>query len=134
MVFNVARISVQAGKAKGRRAQQAVVAKVLDTFSALTEDDVRSCPMGSNGSDVILSTAAKAAFPYEVEVKARAAGFSLIYDAMDQAASQGNLTPLVVIKQDRRKPLVVLDMDAFFALIKPAPSAAGVPALPSPPS
>lgn len=110
------RISTSAAKAKGRKLQQAVRDAILAKYPALTHDDVRSTPMGSNGEDIQLSTAAKATFPFSVEAKARAK-IALVYDALEQASSQNDLTPLAVIKADRRKPLVVIDMEAFFKLL-----------------
>lgn len=109
-------ISTSAAKAKGRKLQQKVRDAVLAKYPDLTEDDVRSCPMGSNGEDVQLSTAAKASFPFSVECKARAK-IALVYDALDQARSQNDLTPVAVIKADRKEPLVVLTLDAFMALL-----------------
>jgi hypothetical protein len=54
-------ISTASAKSKGRKLQQTVRDAVLAQYPDLTEDDVRSCPMGSNGEDIQLSTAAKAA-------------------------------------------------------------------------
>lgn len=110
-------IKTSSAKAKGRNLQKRVRDAVLAQYPALTEDDVRSCPMGSNGEDIQLSSAAKAAFPYSIECKARAK-IALVYDALDQARSQNDLTPVAVIKADRKEPLVVLSLDAFMALLK----------------
>lgn len=113
----MARISVQSAKAKGRNLQKSVVQGILDHFPTLTSDDVRSCSMGSNGADVIMSSAAKAAVPYEIEAKARANGFTPLYDALKQAGGHGSLTPVAVVKQDRQQPLVVMTLDAWLSLI-----------------
>lgn len=110
-------ISTSSAKAKGRNLQKTVRDAVLAQYPDLTEDDVRSCPMGSNGEDIQLSTAAKAAFPFSVECKARAK-IALVYDALAQAQSQNDLTPVAVIKADRKKPLVVLSLNDFMALLK----------------
>lgn len=110
-------ISTSSAKAKGRRLQQKVRDAILAKYPDLTEDDVRSTPMGCNGEDIQLSTAAKAAFPYSVECKARKA-IALIYDALDQASGQNDLTPIAVVKADRKDPLVVMTLDAFMDLLK----------------
>jgi hypothetical protein len=110
-------IKTSSAKAKGRNLQKKVRDAILAQYPDLTEDDVRSCPMGSNGEDIQLSTAAKAAFPYSVECKARAK-IALVYDALDQARTQNDLTPVAVIKADRKEPLVVLTLDAFMDLLK----------------
>ncbi|MNS16443.1 hypothetical protein D3C86_1365240 [compost metagenome] len=110
-------ISVQARKAKGRKHQQKVARAILDTFDTLSEDDVRSCSMGSNGADILMSSAAKALVPYEIECKARASGYTSLYDDMDQARTHGSLEPVLIVKQDRRKELVVMTMDHWLELI-----------------
>ena len=111
------RITVQSAKAKGAKLQKSVCKGLLDTFPSLTPDDVRSCSMGSNGADVLLSSAAKALIPYDIECKARASGFTALYDALEQADTHGSLEPIAVVKQDRRKPLVVMDFDHFLKLL-----------------
>lgn len=110
-------ISTAAAKAKGRALQKKVRDAVLAAYPTLTEDDVRSCPMGSQGEDIQLSTAAKAAFPFSVECKARAK-IAMVYEALAQARSQNDLTPVAVIKADRKDALVVLSLDDFMKLIK----------------
>lgn len=114
----MARISTSAAKAKGRNLQKAVRDAVLALFPHLTPDDVRSCPMGSNGTDLMLSPAAQASFPYAVECKARAK-VGLVYEALDQAkaSDKNGLTPVAVIKADRKRPLVVIDLDDFMMLL-----------------
>lgn len=105
-------------KAKGRALQQLVRDKVLEAFPTLTDLDVRSTPMGSNGQDLMLSTAAKALFPYGVECK-NVEGFAKVYNSFKQA--EDNLlpgdTPLLVIKSNRKSPLAIMRLDDFMALI-----------------
>lgn len=113
----MARISIAAAKAKGRKLQQWVAEKIYDRYPELERGDVKSCPMGSGGVDVILSPAAKRLHPYSYECKARANGFSALYDALDQAERGDGLTPVMVAKQDRKRPLVVLYADDFFKLV-----------------
>lgn len=110
-------------KAKGRKAQQEVRDAILARFPDLTEDDVRSCPMGSHGSDIQLSAAAKAALPIEIEVKARAAiDNATVYDALRQAATHGDLLPVAIIRPDRRpEPFVALRLGDFLDLMTRIP-------------
>jgi hypothetical protein len=112
-------ISVASAKAKGRKLQQTVRDAIRAAFPALDPIDVQSCPMGSAGDDVILSAAARAVFPYAVECKARAKGFTALYDYLAQADRKDGRTPIAVVKQDRREPLVVLRLDTFIRLVKP---------------
>ncbi|KQS01513.1 hypothetical protein ASG11_17825 [Sphingomonas sp. Leaf357] len=110
-------MKVSSAKAKGRKLQQAVRDTILDAFPDLEPDDCRSCAMGSNGEDIQLSPAAARAFPFSVECKARA-GIALVYDALGQAKTHSKRTPIAVIKADRKRPLVVIDLDDFMKLVK----------------
>lgn len=73
--------------------------------------------MGSQGEDVQMSPAAKKLFPYSVECKARKK-LGLIHDAYAQASAQNKGEPLVVFKQDRYEPLVLISLAHFCELIK----------------
>ena len=112
------RISIQAAKSKGRKLQQWVRDAILKLIPALSLDDVKSCPMGSQGADIMLSSAAQTAFPFDVECKARANGFTPLYDALEQADRKRGLTPIAVVKQDRRDPLVVMRATDWFKLVE----------------
>jgi hypothetical protein len=112
----MARITTASAKAKGRNLQNLVRDKLLELHPALTSDDVRGCPMGSSGADIQLSQAAKALIPFDVECKARAK-IGLVYDALAQAKRDPERTPLAIIKADRKKPLVVIDLDDFMAIL-----------------
>lgn len=109
-------MKTSSAKAKGRRLQQTVRDGLLSRFDELTADDCRSCPMGSQGEDIQLSTAAKALIPYSIECKARAR-VGLVYDALEQAERGDGLQPLAIIKADRKRPLAVIDLEAFLDLI-----------------
>ena len=65
-------ITVQSAKAKARRLQQHVRDCGLAVYRDRSADDVRSCPMGSTGADLLLSPLARRRFPYSVECKAYA--------------------------------------------------------------
>lgn len=75
--------------------------------------------MGENGADVILSSSALKKFPYAIEAKSRRTGFTPVYQAYEQALSHQKThggEPLVVIKQDRQKPLAIIDLQYFIKL------------------
>lgn len=106
-------------KAKGRVFQQLVRDKILSTFPQLEPDDVRSTSMGANGEDVQISPAARKLFPYQIECKSREK--IAVYGMYEQAQQHGKaFEPLVVLKQNRSKPLVVVDLDHFMELVKRA--------------
>jgi len=107
----------QSAKAKGRNLQQWVRDLILESFPALEPDDVRSTSMGAGGEDLLLSPAARRLFPYSVECKN--VEKLNVWNAYDQAAANsGEHEPLLVMKKNRKKPLVVMDAEAFVNLLK----------------
>ncbi len=67
--------------------------------------------MGSGGTDIILTPAAKRVHPYSYEAKAHANGFAKAYAAIDQANRNDGLMPVAVVQHDRAKPLAILHLD-----------------------
>lgn len=111
----------QSAKAKGRKLQQWVRDLILESWSDLEGDDVRSTSMGAGGEDVQLSPAARRHFPYSVECKS--VEKLNVWGAYEQAAANaGKHEPLLVMKKNHKKPLVVLDAEAFMELVKRAES------------
>ena len=74
--------------------------------------------MGAGGEDVIMARGfAREKFPYSIECKNQEK--LNVWSAYDQAESNsGDYEPLVVIKRNRQKPLVVLDAEYFMKLHK----------------
>jgi len=103
----------QSAKAKGRNLQKWLRDLILGIHTELTPDDVRSTSMGVSGVDIQLSSAAKAAIPFGLECKNknRVAVYQWYQQAKDNA---GELTPVLVIKQNHSEPLVVVDAKWFF--------------------
>jgi hypothetical protein len=111
-------IKTQSAKAKARLLQKSVCKYILDRFPDLEPDDCKSTAMGSSGEDVQLSPAARKQIPISVECKARK-GIA-IYDWYEQAGTncKDGLEPVLVVKADRKKPLVCVDADYFFDLMR----------------
>lgn len=117
MIFGKSQpLKPSSAKAKGRTFQQWVQKHILTTFLTLEPDDVKSTSMGAGGEDVQLSPAARKLVPYQIECKSKAT--SQIHTYYEQAASHGDHEPLVLVKQDRKKPLAVVDAVHFFQLLK----------------
>ena len=76
--------------------------------------------MGASGVDILLSQHAMERFRYSVECKSRAsmAIYSLWRDTTDNVAPDTH--PLLVIKQNRSDPLVVVTLEHFMELAKNA--------------
>lgn len=110
-------ITTQSAKAKGRRLQNWVRDKIRLIFPKLEPDDVTSRSMGANGEDILLSPSARKMFPYSVECKslAKIAAYKWYAQASTNA---GTHHPLLVIKQDGSRPLIVVDAEHFFNLVK----------------
>ena len=71
--------------------------------------------MGAQGEDLMLSPAARAVFPYSVECKNQES--INFWNAYAQAvANCGEHQPLLVLKRNRQKPVVVLDAEHFIQL------------------
>jgi len=105
----------KSAKAKGRKLQQWVRDKLIG--KGLKEADVKSTSMGAGGEDVTLSANARVAFPYSIECKNQEK--LNIWSAYEQAeANAGKFEPLVVIKKNRRNPLVIVDAEYFVNLHK----------------
>ena len=80
-------------------------------------EDIESRSMGAGGEDLIMARAARAKFPYSIECKNQE---SLnIWKAWEQAnGNKGLYEPLVVIKKNGVRPLVVLDAENFLDMIR----------------
>jgi len=84
-------------KAKGKRLQKYVCNLILKFFPILSEKD-------------------KKIFPYSIECKNQER-MKYLWEAYEQAISNSKkLEPLVIIKINNKKPLVVLDAEYFIKL------------------
>lgn len=105
---------VQSAKAKGRRLQQWVRDKLIEMLDVHPED-IESRSMGAGGEDLIMARAARLKFPHSIECKN--VEKLNIWDAYEQAtANCGDYEPLVVIKKNGKKPLIVVDAEYFISL------------------
>lgn len=108
------RMKIQSGKNKGRKLQKWFRSKLIDLLDIHSED-VESRSMGAGGEDIIMSRSARNKFPYSIECKN--VERLNIYEAYKQACSNCNgYEPIVVIKRNRHKPLIVVDAEYFIGL------------------
>jgi|TARA_R100000781_G_scaffold99644_1_gene63241 hypothetical protein len=109
-------MKTQSAKAKGRNLQKWVVNKLIETFD-IHPEDIKSCSMGAGGEDVVMARAAREKFPFSVECKN--VEKLNVWDAYEQAkANSSGYEPIVVMKKNHKKPLVVLDAEHFIEIIK----------------
>lgn len=105
-------------KAKGRYLQNIVRDRIIKLYPVLGKDDIRTSLMSESGADIkLMSQTARKLFPYSIECKNRE-DFKTIYSYFHQAQSHTNMEPLLVVKMNREKPLVIINMEHLFELLE----------------
>lgn len=104
-------------KAKARRLQQHLRDTLLSWAPDLKQDDIRSCSMGAQGEDVLLSPAARAIYPMSFECKM--VEKINVWDSFKQAeANAGEWIPVLCFGRNRSEPMVALKLEDFLRLIR----------------
>ena len=103
-------------KAKGRRLQQKFRELLIEKLD-IHPEDIESRSMGAGGEDLIMSRAARKSFPYSIECKNQEK--INIWSAYQQAQENSKgYTPIVVLKRNNVKPLILIDAESFIDLHK----------------
>ena len=106
----------RSAKNKGKRLQNNVRDLILEKFTQLEEDDVRSITMGDSGEDILLSPAARKLFPFSVECKNQEK--LNIWSSLEQTETNaGKHTPLLIFKRNRSKTYAVLQLDDLMKML-----------------
>ena len=106
----------RSAKNKGKRLQNNVRALLLESFTELEPDDVRSAIMGESGEDIKLSPAARKQIPFSFECKNQEK--LNIWDSLQQAEeNSGDYSPVLIFKRNRSKTYAVVEIDKFIELI-----------------
>ena len=106
----------RSAKNKGKRLQNKVRDLILEKFTQLEPDDVRSITMGDSGEDILLSPAARRLFPFSVECKSQEK--LSIWSSLEQAeGNSGEHAPLLIFKRNRSKTYAVLEFDELLKLL-----------------
>ena len=109
-------MKTQSAKAKGRRLQQWVRDLLIEELRVHPED-VESRSMGAGGEDLIMARAAREKFPYSIECKNQEK--VNIWESYSQAVENSkDYEPIVVVKRNNHKPLVLVDAEYFIGLHK----------------
>ena len=109
-------MKTQSAKAIGRKLQQWVRDQIIEQLEVHPED-IESRSMGAGGEDLIMARAARQKFPFSVECKN--VEKLNVWEAYEQAKSNSkDHEPIVVMKKNQKKPLVVVDADFFISLFK----------------
>ena len=109
-------MKTSSAKAKGRKLQQWFRDCLIDVLE-IHEEDIESRSMGAGGEDLIMARAAREKFPYSVECKNQEK--INIWESYKQADSNSKVyEPVVVLKRNNHKPLVLVDAEYFVNLHK----------------
>tara|TARA_B100001964_G_C14053665_1_gene518183 strand:+ start:431 stop:766 length:336 start_codon:yes stop_codon:yes gene_type:complete len=109
-------MKTQSAKSKGRLLQKWVRTMLIEILDVHPED-LESRSMGAGGEDLIMARAARKKFPHSIECKN--VERLNVWDAYEQACDNaGDYEPLVVIKKNRKDPLVVVDAQYFIKLFE----------------
>ena len=111
-------MKTQSAKAKGRRLQQWIRDILVEKLN-IHPEDIESRSMGAGGEDLIMARAARESFPYSVECKNQEK--VNVWESYSQAVENSkDYEPIVVIKRNNHKALVVVDAEYFVGLHKNA--------------
>lgn len=110
-------MKTSSAKAKGKRLQNKVRDLILERFSQLEPDDVRSTGMGQSGTDIQLSPLARKLFPYSIECKNQEK--INIWASWRQAVAntKEGTRPLLVFTRNRSEELVTMRVSDFMDLV-----------------
>ena len=109
-------MKTSSAKAKGRNLQKKV-RELLIEHLGVDPEDIESRSMGAGGEDLIMARAAREKFPYSIECKN--VEKLNVWEAYKQADENSkNYEPVVVMKKNNHKTLVVLDAEYFVKIHK----------------
>jgi len=107
-------MKTSSAKAKGRRFQQWVRDLLIEDLQ-IHPEDIESRSMGAGGEDLIMARAAREKFPMSIECKNQEK--VNVWKSYDQAkANCGDYEPVLFMKKNNSKPLVVVDAEYFVRL------------------
>ena len=108
----------QSAKAKGRRLQQQFRDLLIEKLD-IHPEDIESRSMGAGGEDLVMARAAREKFPFSIECKnVEKLNVWEAYNPAKENSTPSRLSgneyePLVVMKKNNHKALVVLDAEKF---------------------
>ena len=114
------KISISSAKAKGRNLQQWVCKKISELLDIPWGKDelIASREMGQPGTDVRLVGEAQERFPFSVECKWQESWSVLAWIKQAQENQKAGTDWLLIMKKNRIKPVVVMDAERFFELLR----------------
>ena len=109
-------MKTQSAKAKGRKLQKWMRELLIEKLD-IHPEDIESRSMGAGGEDLIMARAAREKFPMSVECKNQEK--VNVWESYKQAEDNSKAyEPVVVIKRNNSKPLVLVDAEYFVSMFK----------------
>ena len=106
----------QSAKSKGRKFQQWVRDLLIEKLD-IHPEDIESRSMGAAGEDIMMARSARNLFPFSIECKNQQS--VNIWKSYEQAKeNSGDYEPIVFLKRNNIKPLVLVDAEYFVELYK----------------
>ena len=106
----------QSAKSKGRKFQQWVRDLLIEQLD-IHPEDIESRSMGAAGEDIMMARSARNLFPFSIECKNQQS--VNIWKSYEQAKeNSGDYEPIVFLKRNNTKPLVLVDAEYFVKLHK----------------
>ena len=107
-------MKTQSAKAKGRRLQQWFRDLLIEKLN-IHPEDIESRSMGAGGEDLIMARAAREKYPYSIECKNQEK--INLWESYNQAQQNSkNHEPVVILKRNNSKPLILVDAEYFVKL------------------
>lgn len=116
----MARIKTSSAKAKGRSLQQWACQKISDLLGMPwgKDESIASREMGQNGTDIRLVGEAQERFPFSVECKWQETWSVPAWIKQAKENTKKGTDWLLIMKRSREKPVIVMDGEVFFELLK----------------
>ena len=109
-------MKTQSAKAEGRKLQKWMRELLIEKLD-IHPEDIESRSMGAGGEDLIMARAAREKFPLSVECKNQEK--VNVWESYKQAEDNSkDYEPVVVIKRNNSKPLVLVDAEYFVSMFK----------------
>ena len=108
-------MKARSAKNKGKRLQNILRDKLIKLYPKLS-NDISSQIMGMTGEDIVLTPHAKKVLPYSFECK-NVEKLNIWKSFKQCESNAGKSTPVLVIKRNREKPKVVMDLDQWLEII-----------------
>ena len=109
-------MKTQSAKAKGRKLQKWMRELLIEKLD-IHPEDIESRSMGAGGEDLIMARAAREKFPMSVECKNQEK--VNVWESYKQAEDNSKeYEPVVVIKRNNSKPLILVDAEYFVSMFK----------------